>query len=121
MGTSRKRNAPALAAMNKGVTLPDLKIPPVYRPGNSGPTYNFTDYLASASPAWKSQIGTGQSVNWPAGTGASGSAGASGVVANTPGALCYLDTAFALANHLPFAAAENPAGNFVSPSIPTAP
>src|SRR5205085_5849349 len=50
-------------------------------------------------------------------TGASGSAGVAGVVANTPGAICYVDTAFALSNHLHFAAIKNSAGNFVYPSI----
>src|SRR5262249_22824003 len=79
--------------------------------------YNFTDYLASVSPSWKSKYGTGQAVSWPAGVGASGSAGVAGVVANTPGAICYVDTAFAVVNHLHFAAIQNRAGNFVYPSI----
>ncbi len=117
MGQITNWSDPSIAALNKGVTFPDLKITPVYRTGNSGTTYNFTDYLSSVSPAWKSQVGTGQSVNWPTGTGASGSAGVSGVVQNTPGAICYVDTAFALANHLRFAAIENQAGRFISPSI----
>jgi phosphate transport system substrate-binding protein len=117
MGQITNWKDPAIAALNKGANLPDLKVTPVYRTGNSGTTYNFTDYLSSVSPDWKSQVGTGQSVNWPAGTGASGSAGVSGVVANTPGAVCYVDTAFALANHLHFAAIKNAAGNFIYPSI----
>jgi phosphate transport system substrate-binding protein len=117
LGQITNWNDPAIKALNKGATLPDLKITPVYRTGNSGTTYNFTDYLASVSPEWKSKIGTGQSVNWPTGTGASGSAGVAGVVANTPGALCYVDTAFALANKLHFAAIQNAAGKFVYPSI----
>jgi phosphate transport system substrate-binding protein len=110
-------NDPAIAKLNPGSHLPDLKITPVYRTGNSGTTYNFTDYLGSVSPAWKSQIGVGQAVAWPTGTGASGSAGVAGVVANTPGAICYVDTAFALVNHLHFAAIQNAAGNYVYPSI----
>jgi phosphate transport system substrate-binding protein len=117
MGQITNWNDPAIAALNKGATLPDLKITPVYRTGNSGTSYNFTDFLSSVSPAWKSQIGQGQSVNWPAGTGASGSAGVTGVVQNTPGALCYVDTGYAIANHLHFAAIENAAGKFVNPSI----
>jgi phosphate transport system substrate-binding protein len=117
MGQITNWNDPAIKALNPGATLPDLKVTPVYRTGNSGTTYNFTDYLSSVSPSWKSQIGTGQSVNWPAGTGASGSAGVAGVVANTPGAVCYVDTAFALANHLHFAAIKNAAGKFIYPSI----
>ena len=117
MGQLTNWNDPAIKALNPKVTLPDLKITPVYRTGNSGTTYNFTDYLTSVSGDWKSKIGSGQAVNWPAGTGASGSAGVAGVVANTPGALCYVDTAFALSSHLRFAAIKNAAGNFISPSI----
>ena len=108
---------PAIRALNPKATIPDLKITPVYRTGNSGTTYNFTDYLSSVSGDWKAKIGAGQSVNWPAGTGASGSAGVAGVVANTPGAICYVDTAFALSSHLHFAAIKNAAGNFINPSI----
>jgi len=117
MGQITNWNDAAIKALNPKATLPDLKITPVYRTGNSGTTYNFTDYLAAASSAWKSQIGTGQSVNWPAGVGANGSAGVAGVVANTPGAICYVDTAFALTNHLHFAAIKNKAGSFIFPSI----
>ena len=57
MGQITNWNDPAIAALNKGATFPDLKITPVYRTGNSGTTYNFTDYLSSVSPTWKSQIG----------------------------------------------------------------
>ena len=117
MGQITNWSDPAIKALNSKATLPDLKITPVYRTGNSGTTYNFTDYLTSVSGDWKSKIGSGQAVNWPAGTGASGSAGVAGVVANTPGALCYVDTAFALSSHLHFAAIKNAAGNFISPSI----
>ncbi len=117
MGQITNWNDPAIKALNPKATMPDLKITPVYRTGNSGTTYNFTDYMSSVSSAWKAQIGTGQSVNWPAGTGASGSAGVTGVVANTPGAMCYVDTAFALSNHLHFAAIQNAAGKFIYPSI----
>jgi len=117
MGQISNWNDPQIKALNPKATLPDLKITPVYRTGNSGTTYNFTDYLASVSPAWKTQIGTGQAVAWPTGVGANGSAGVAGVVANTPGAIAYVDTAFALVNHLHFAAIENAAGKFVYPSI----
>ena len=117
MGQITDWNDPAIKALNPKATIPSLKITPVYRTGNSGTTYNFTDYLSSVSATWKSQVGTGQSVNWPSGTGASGSAGVAGVVANTPGAVCYVDTAFALSSHLHFAAIENRAGKFINPSI----
>jgi phosphate transport system substrate-binding protein len=117
MGQITNWNDPAIKALNPAATMPDLKITPVYRTGNSGTTYNFTDYLSSVSGAWKSQIGTGQSVNWPVGVGANGSAGVAGVVSNTPGAVTYVDEAFAIANHLHFAAVRNAAGKFLYPSI----
>jgi len=110
-------NDAAIKALNPKASLPDVKITPVYRTGNSGTTYNFTDYLSSVSPAWKSQLGTGQSVNWPAGVGASGNSGVAGSVSNTPGAVGYTDTAFAIANHLHFASIKNAAGNYINPSI----
>jgi phosphate transport system substrate-binding protein len=117
MGEITNWNDPAIKALNPKATLPDLKVTPVYRTGNSGTTYNFTDYLASVSPTWKSKLGTGQAVNWPTGVGANGSAGVAGVVANTAGAICYVDTAFAISNHLHFAAIRNAAGRFIYPSI----
>ena len=117
MGEITNWNDPAIKKLNPTATLPDLKVTPVHRTGNSGTTYNFTDYLAAVSPSWKSKFGTGQSVAWPTGTGASGSAGVAGVVANTPGAICYVDTAFAIANKLHFAAIKNAAGKFIYPSI----
>src|SRR5215471_14795285 len=104
MGQITNWNDPAIKALNPKASMPDLKITPVFRTGNSGTTYNFTDYLSSVSGAWKSHIGAGQAVSWPTGIGANGSAGVAGVVANTPGAIAYVDTAFALTNHLHFAA-----------------
>jgi phosphate transport system substrate-binding protein len=110
-------NDPAIKALNPKATLPDLKITPVYRTGNSGTTYNFTDFLAAVSPSWKSSLGTGQAVNWPTGIGANGSAGVAATVSQTPGTIGYTDTAFAIANHLRFASIKNAAGNFINPSI----
>jgi phosphate transport system substrate-binding protein len=117
LGQVTNWNDAAIKALNKGAALPDLKITPVYRSDGSGTTYNFTDYLSTINPQWKSQVGNATQVNFPAGVGARGSAGVAGVVANTPGALCYVDVAYALTNHLKFAAMETSAGRFVYPSL----
>src|SRR3954471_17912283 len=58
MGQITNWSDPAIKALNPKATLPDLKITPVYRTGNSGTTYNFTDYLSSVSGDWKSKIGS---------------------------------------------------------------
>jgi phosphate transport system substrate-binding protein len=83
-------NDPAIAAQNKGVTLPSTAIQAVHRSDDSGTTANFTDYLAQASKgAWKSAA----SQTWPATSGLSGD-GTSGVVTTlqgTDGSIGYVD------------------------------
>jgi phosphate transport system substrate-binding protein len=108
---------PAIKKLNPGVSLPSVKIATVHRSDNSGTTYNFTDYLASVSPAWKSSLGTGVAVNWPGGTGARGSSGVAASVSQTPGGIGYVDVAYAKANHLKFLAMKNRSGKFTTPGL----
>lgn len=110
-------NSSAIAKLNKGANLPDLKITPVFRSDGSGTTYNFTDYLSSVSPEWKSKIGNSTQVSFPAGVGARGSSGVSGVVSRTEGGITYVDVAYALKNHIKFAAVQNRAGKYLFPSL----
>ena len=110
-------NDPAIAKLNKSVSLPDTKIAIVHRSDNSGTTFNFTDYLSSVSPAWKSGPGQGVAVNWPTGTGARGSSGVAAAVGQTPGGIGYVDVAYAKANHLKFFAMKNRSGKFTTPGL----
>jgi phosphate transport system substrate-binding protein len=110
-------NAGAIKALNPGANLPDLKITPVYRSDGSGSTYAFTDYLSAVSPQWKSKVGKGTSVNYPAGTGARGSSGVAGIVKSTPGALTYVDAAYSITNKFQFALIQNRAGGFATPGV----
>ena len=115
LGQITKWNDPAIQKLNKGITLPSTAITVAHRSDGSGTTYNFTDYLSNVSPAWKTQIGTGTSVNWPVGVGGRGSAGVSAVVAQTVGAIGYADVAFALKNHFSYFAMKNRSGKFTTP------
>ena len=117
LGQIDKWNAPAIRALNQGVSLPDLKITPVYRSDSSGTSYNFTDFLSGASAGWKSGVGLGTTVSWPAGLGARGSAGVAGVVSRTEGAVTYVDVAYALANKIKFARVRNAAGKYALPGL----
>ena len=110
-------NDAAIKKLNPGVSLPAQKIATVHRSDNSGTTYNFTDYLSSVSPAWKSGLGTGVAVNWPGGTGARGSSGVAAAVSQTPGGIGYVDVAYAKANHLKFLALKNRSGKFTTPGL----
>jgi phosphate transport system substrate-binding protein len=116
-GSITNWNDAAIRRINGNLNLPDLKITPVYRSDGSGTTYAFTDYLSAVSPAWKSNVGTNTTVNWPGGVGARGSSGVTGVVKSTAGAITYVDAAYAITNKLPFALVGNRAGKYTTPGL----
>jgi phosphate transport system substrate-binding protein len=117
LGQITNWNDPAIKALNKGANLPDLKITPVFRSDGSGTSYNFTDYLSGVNAEWKSKIGVSTQPAFPAGVGAKGSGGVAGVVSRTSGAVTYVDVAYAVKNHIRFAAVRNAAGKFLFPSL----
>lgn len=117
MGKVTKWNAPAIANLNKGVALPNKDILVVHRTDGSGTTYIFSDFLSNVSPTWKTGPGTGKELQWPVGLGGKGNDGVTGQVKQTPGAIGYVELAYARQNKLPFAAVQNKQGEFVLPSI----
>ncbi len=108
---------PAIKKLNKGKSLPNLKITVIHRSDNSGTTYNLTDYLSRVSPTWKSGQGKGVAVNWPTGIGARGSSGVAAALSSTDGGITYVDVAYTLKNHLKFAAMKNKAGTYALPGL----
>jgi len=110
LGTVKKWNDSALKKLNPGVNLPDTEITPIWRSDSSGTTYNVTDYLAKVSPAFKSKVGLGTQVNFPAGVGGRGSSGVSAVLSRTTGGIAYADVAFATKGHFSFFSVKNKAG-----------
>jgi phosphate transport system substrate-binding protein len=119
LGKVKKWNDPAIAGLNPGVTLPNQDILVVHRSDGSGTTYVFTDYLTSVSPDWAKGPKKGKEVPWPVGLGGKGNEGVAGQVKQTPGALGYVELAYAKQNGLPAAMIKNAAGNFVGPSTET--
>ena len=117
LGKITNWNSSRIKTLNKGLNLPDLKITPVYRSDNSGTSYNFTDYLSTASSEWKSKVGIGVNANWPTGIGAPKSNGVAAAVSQTKGAVGYVDVAYALKNKLQFAAIQNKSGKYALPGL----
>lgn len=117
LGKITKWNAPEIAAVNRGVTLPSKDILVVHRTDGSGTTYIFTDYLTSVSPAWASGPGKAKDIQWPVGLGGKGNDGVAGQVKQLPGAIGYIELAYARQNKLAYAALKNAAGAFIVPSI----
>jgi len=117
LGKVSKWNAPEIVALNKGVALPNKDILVVHRTDPSGTTYIFTDYLTAVSPAWASGPGKGKDVQWPIGLGGKGNDGVAGQVSQTPGAIGYVELAYARQNKLAYASIKNANGEFVEPTI----
>ena len=117
LGRITKWNDPRIASANAGVQLPDQPILVVHRSDGSGTTYIWVDYLSKVSPDWQQKVGKGTSVNWPVGLGGKGNEGVAGQVKNTPGALGYVELAYAVKNKMPIASVKNAAGKFIEPTI----
>ncbi|HVP37213.1 MAG TPA: phosphate ABC transporter substrate-binding protein PstS [Terriglobales bacterium] len=117
LGKVKRWNDPRIVKDNAGVTLPGEPIVVAHRSDGSGTTNIFTDYLSSVSDNWKTKVGKGTSVNWPVGLGGKGNEGVAGLVKQTPGAIGYVELAYAVKNNLPYADIKNTAGNFITPSI----
>jgi phosphate transport system substrate-binding protein len=116
-GRITKWNDDKIKALNPSVNLPDQPIVVVHRSDGSGTTYIWVDYLSKVSKEWEQKVGRGTSVSWPVGLGGKGNEGVAGQVKNAPGALGYVELAYAITNKLPAAAVKNQAGKFVAPTI----
>ena len=108
---------PRIRAINPGKRIPDMAIQPVHRTDGSGTTYIFTNYLKKASGDWAVGPGAGKSVNWTIGLGGKGNLGVEAVIKRTPGAIGYVELAYAIAQKMPYANVRNRAGKFIEPTV----
>ena len=107
---------PHLTGLNPGVKLPHEKITVVHRSDGSGTTFLFTSYLAMKAPHWASGPGANDSVNWPTGIGGKGNDGVAALVRQTPGAIGYVEYAYAKQNRMTYVQLQNKAGHWVEPT-----
>jgi phosphate transport system substrate-binding protein len=117
LGEITKWNDPAIVKQNPDVKLPNIDIVVVHRSDGSGTSFIFTDFLSSVSTAWKSKVGKNTAVNWPVGLGGKGNAGVAGQIKQSPGAIGYVELAYAHQNKLPVASIKNSSGIYISPSL----
>ena len=113
LGKVTKWNDPALAKINAGVTLPTTDITVVHRSEASGTTYIWADFLAKASPDWKSKVGASTALRWPVGVGGKGNEGVAGLLKQIPGSIGYVELIYARQNKIPFGSVQNATGEFV--------
>jgi phosphate transport system substrate-binding protein len=117
MGSITKWNDPAIASVNKGVSLPANDIVVVHRSDGSGTSYIWTDYLSKVSEGWKTRVGKGTSVNWPVGLGGKGNEGVAGLVKQTPNSLGYVELIYAVQNNMPYGRVKNSSGTFIKADL----
>ncbi|MBB5689145.1 phosphate ABC transporter substrate-binding protein PstS [Roseomonas alkaliterrae] len=115
LGKITRWNDQRITAINPGLNLPNLAIAPAYRADGSGTTFVWVSYLADVSEEWKTRVGVGTSVRFPAGTGARGNEGVAGTVRQVRGAIGYVENAYAITNRLVTTQIQNKDGNFVKP------
>ena len=119
LGKVKTWNDPAIVAMNKNVKLPAQAISVVHRSDGSGTTFIFANYLSKVSADWKSAVGEGTSVKWPAGVGGKGNEGVANYVGQIDGAIGYVEYAYAKQNKLAVAKLVNRDGQAVAPDDDT--
>jgi len=117
LGDIKKWNDPKIQAINKGVKLPSTDIVIAHRADASGTSNIFTTYLTKINKDWETKVGKGSSVNWPVGLGGKGNEGVAGTIKQTPGAIGYIELAYAIQNSMAYAKMQNKAGIFIAPSI----
>ncbi|MGE5247145.1 MAG: phosphate ABC transporter substrate-binding protein PstS [Verrucomicrobiota bacterium] len=117
LGKITKWNDPKIAEWNKGVKLPPADIVVAHRSDGSGTTDIFTNYLSTVNPEWRAKVGRGKAVQWPVGLGGKGNEGVAGVVQQTPGAIGYVELAYARQNKMAVASLRNRDGQFVAPTL----
>ncbi|TIR46356.1 MAG: phosphate ABC transporter substrate-binding protein PstS, partial [Mesorhizobium sp.] len=109
-------NDEAIKKLNPDVKLPDQAIAVVHRSDGSGTTFNFSYYLAEVSADWKSKVGVNTALEWPVGIGAKGNEGVANNVAQTGGAIGYVEYAYAKQNKLTYTDLINKDGKKVEPT-----
>jgi phosphate transport system substrate-binding protein len=118
-------NAPAIAALNKGVSLPSTKIVTLHRADSSGTTFIFTSYLNAQAPSAWPTANVGTTVSWPSVPGATAETGNGGMVKGCgaiKGCIAYIGVSYltqTTAAGLGAASLANKAGTFVAPNTST--
>jgi phosphate transport system substrate-binding protein len=116
LGKIAKWDDAAIKRLNPKLTLPSAAIAVVHRADGSGTTFNFTDYLSKVNADWKSKVGSGTAVEWPAGVGAKGNEGVAANVGQTKNSIGYVEYAYAKQNKLTYTGLVNKAGKAVQPT-----
>jgi phosphate transport system substrate-binding protein len=114
LGQLLRWDDPRIRALNPGVALPNVSIKHITRLDPSGTTKVFSAYLAGASSAFASRLGSDLEVLFPTGMTRSGNEGVASEIKVTYGSIGYVEQSYATLNRLPHARLRNGSGAFVA-------
>jgi phosphate transport system substrate-binding protein len=117
LGTVERWNDPKIVEANPDVELPDLPITVVRRSDSSGTNFVFTKHLSAIDPDFANGPGSGTTVQWPQSdrfVAAPKNDGVTATVAQTPGAIGYIEYGYAKLTGTKSALLENSSGNFIA-------
>jgi phosphate transport system substrate-binding protein len=120
LGNITRWNAPAIHQLNPDIVFPDQAIITIHDTLAEGGTFVFTSYLSSVSQDFNKTLGYGTTVPWNNGLSVVGNDGMTKFVNQTPGSIGYIELAYALLSHVPYASIRNAAGYFIQPSLESA-
>ena len=119
-GTIENWDSPIIAQETGDGGLPNLKIVVVHRADSAGPSWDVDDYLIQTSPSWVQIVGTKTpSKTWPItgyGLGEQLNSGVATYIAQTVGAIGYVEYGYALKANFTNAAILNSSGAYITPS-----
>jgi phosphate transport system substrate-binding protein len=114
LGNITKWNDAAIANANPEIRLPSATIVVIHSADGRGSTYVFSDYLSKVSVEWRTRIGRGISIQWPAGVAVVANGNVAKFVEQTPNSIGYVELRYALGSGLPYGQVQNAAGNFIT-------
>ena len=113
-GTIENWDSPIIATETGDDHLPNMPIVVVHRADSAGPSWDVDDYLIQTAPSWVQIIGTkSPSKTWPItgyGLGEQLNSGVATYIAQTPGAIGYVEYGYALKANFTNAAVLNSSG-----------
>ncbi len=124
LGHILKWNDPRILALNPDLTsaqktdLAAYPITVVHRSDGSGTSFALTSYFSVEDANWTTDGHTNSTAasNFPVGVGGDGSAGVTGDVLSTDGAIGYAEVSYPIGAGLSYAQVQNAAGYYVVPS-----
>jgi phosphate transport system substrate-binding protein len=118
-------NDKAIAALNKGVTLPNLAITTLHRADSSGSSFLFTSYMNAQDPSGWPTANVGTTVTWPSTPKTLAETGSGAMVtgcASVKGCIAYIGVSYqskTTAAKLGIASLFNKGGGYTQPTAGT--